>query len=180
MKMCFQVLKESSNSRFDSYSRQEQYILIISHITFRDCRVHIFSDNLSRNSCICVCRSLLVGTWIWTHTREVGTWQNTGTLLSLHKTVPISWRITIVTPKLVPRALFPGQGKAPWGRSWIIPHFWGLQLSPHKLVKKKKYTNAKTDAATPNISDDRDSLVSWPNWTPPVLLPFSIIFTYLI
>ena len=25
--------------------------MIISHITFRDCRVHIFSDNLSRNSC---------------------------------------------------------------------------------------------------------------------------------
>ena len=27
-------------------------VSIISHITFRDCRVHIFSDNLSRNSCI--------------------------------------------------------------------------------------------------------------------------------
>ena len=27
-------------------------VLIISHITFRDCRVHIFSNNLSRNSCI--------------------------------------------------------------------------------------------------------------------------------
>ena len=27
-------------------------VLIISHITFRDCRVHIFSDNLTRNSCI--------------------------------------------------------------------------------------------------------------------------------
>ena len=27
-------------------------VLIISHITFRDCRVHMFSDNLSRNSCI--------------------------------------------------------------------------------------------------------------------------------
>ena len=26
--------------------------LIISHITFRDRRVHFFSDNLSRNSCI--------------------------------------------------------------------------------------------------------------------------------
>ena len=35
--------------RFDSYSVS---VLIISHITFRDCRVHIFSDNLSRNSCI--------------------------------------------------------------------------------------------------------------------------------
>ena len=27
-------------------------VLNISHITFRDCRVHIFSDNLSRNSCM--------------------------------------------------------------------------------------------------------------------------------
>ena len=27
-------------------------VLIISHITLRDCRVHIFSDNLSRNSCM--------------------------------------------------------------------------------------------------------------------------------
>ena len=26
-------------------------VLIISHSTFRDCRVHIFSDNLSRDSC---------------------------------------------------------------------------------------------------------------------------------
>ena len=26
-------------------------VLIISHITFQDCRVHCFSDNLSRNSC---------------------------------------------------------------------------------------------------------------------------------
>ena len=28
------------------------YVLIISHITFRDCRKHIFAENLSRNSCI--------------------------------------------------------------------------------------------------------------------------------
>ena len=27
-------------------------VLNISHITFLDCRVHIFSDNLSRNNCI--------------------------------------------------------------------------------------------------------------------------------
>ena len=27
-------------------------VLIISHITFRGCRVHILPDNLSRNSCI--------------------------------------------------------------------------------------------------------------------------------
>ena len=29
-------------------------VLIISHITFRDCHVHIFSDNLSRNSCMLI------------------------------------------------------------------------------------------------------------------------------
>ena len=44
MEMCLRVLKESNKSRFDSYSRQEQ--CIISHITFRVCRVHIFSDIL--------------------------------------------------------------------------------------------------------------------------------------
>ena len=47
MDICLQVLKESSKSRFDSYS-----VLIVSRISFWDCRVHIFSDNLSRNSCI--------------------------------------------------------------------------------------------------------------------------------
>ena len=40
MKMCLRVLTESNKSKF------------ISHINFRDCRVHIFSDNLTRNSCI--------------------------------------------------------------------------------------------------------------------------------
>ena len=51
MDICLWVLKESNKSRFDSYSVRNS-VLIISHITFRDCRVHIFSDNLSRNSCI--------------------------------------------------------------------------------------------------------------------------------
>ena len=51
MDVCLRVLKESSKSRFDSYSVRNS-VLIISHIKFRDCRVHIFSDNLSRNSCI--------------------------------------------------------------------------------------------------------------------------------
>ena len=49
MDVCLRVLKESNKSRFDSYSVRNS-VLIISHITFRDCRVHIFSDNLSRNS----------------------------------------------------------------------------------------------------------------------------------
>ena len=33
---------------------QEQRVLIISHITFWDCGVHIFPGNLSRNSCITI------------------------------------------------------------------------------------------------------------------------------
>ena len=45
------VLKESNNRRFDSNSARKS-VLIISHITFQDCRVHIFSDNLTWNSCI--------------------------------------------------------------------------------------------------------------------------------
>ena len=41
MDICLRVLKESKKSRFDSCSVRNS-ILIISHITFRDCRVHIF------------------------------------------------------------------------------------------------------------------------------------------
>ena len=51
MDICLRVLKESNKSRFNSYSVRNS-VVIISHITLRDCRVHIFSDNLSRNSCI--------------------------------------------------------------------------------------------------------------------------------
>ena len=35
------VVKESNKSRFHSYSVRNS-VSIISHITFRDCRVHIF------------------------------------------------------------------------------------------------------------------------------------------
>ena len=42
MEICLRVLKESNKSRFDSYSVRNS-VLNISHITFRDCRVHIFS-----------------------------------------------------------------------------------------------------------------------------------------
>ena len=38
MDICLQVLKESNKSRFDSYSAKNS-VLIIFHITFRDCRV---------------------------------------------------------------------------------------------------------------------------------------------
>ena len=51
MDVCLRVLKESNKSRFDSYSVRNS-VLIISHITFRDCRVHSFCDNLPRNSCV--------------------------------------------------------------------------------------------------------------------------------
>ena len=51
MDVCLRVLKESNKSRFDSYSFRKS-ALIISHITFGDCRVHSFSDNLSLNSCM--------------------------------------------------------------------------------------------------------------------------------
>ena len=49
--VCLRVLKESNKRSFDSYSVRNR-VLIISHIIFRDCRVPIFADNLSRNSCI--------------------------------------------------------------------------------------------------------------------------------
>ena len=46
------AIKESNKSRFDSYGVRNS-VLIISHITFSGLkRVHMFSDNLSRNSCI--------------------------------------------------------------------------------------------------------------------------------
>ena len=50
--ICLRVVKENNKSRFDSYKVRNS-VLIISHITFQDCRVHISSDKLSRNSCIC-------------------------------------------------------------------------------------------------------------------------------
>ena len=51
MDVCLRVLKESNKSRFDCYSFRKS-ALIISHITFRDCRAHSFSENLSPNSCM--------------------------------------------------------------------------------------------------------------------------------
>ena len=51
MDVCLHGLKESNKSRLNSYSVRNS-VLITSHITFRDCRVHSFSDNLSRNNCI--------------------------------------------------------------------------------------------------------------------------------
>ena len=51
MDVRLRMLNESNKSRLDSYSVRNS-VLIISHITFRNCRVHIFFDSLSRNSCI--------------------------------------------------------------------------------------------------------------------------------
>ena len=51
MDVCLRGLKESNKSRDDSYSVRNS-VLNTSHIPVQDCRVHIFSDNLSRNSCI--------------------------------------------------------------------------------------------------------------------------------
>ena len=52
--LCLLILKESNNRRFESY-RTKNSVLIKSHIASRDhCRVHIFLDNLSRNSCMSV------------------------------------------------------------------------------------------------------------------------------
>ena len=41
MDICLRVLKESNKSRFDSYSARNSE-LIVAHINFWDCRVHIF------------------------------------------------------------------------------------------------------------------------------------------
>ena len=46
---CLRKAEIVSSSYSYSYSVRNS-VLIISHITFRDCRVHIFSGNLSRNS----------------------------------------------------------------------------------------------------------------------------------
>ena len=49
MDLCLKVLKESNKTKFDSYSVRNS-VLIISHITFQDCRVHTFFGKISRNS----------------------------------------------------------------------------------------------------------------------------------
>ena len=53
MDMCLRVLKESTTNKFDSYNRQEQCIDHIPCYLSGLSRAH-FSDNVSRNSCICL------------------------------------------------------------------------------------------------------------------------------
>ena len=67
MDLCLRVQKESNKSKFDSYSVRNS-VLIITHITVRFCRVHIFCDNLSRKSCIFICwmaLSNVLTTMVW-------------------------------------------------------------------------------------------------------------------
>ena len=45
MEVCWRVLKENNQRNFHSYSVRNR-VLVISRITFRDCLVHIFADNL--------------------------------------------------------------------------------------------------------------------------------------
>ena len=44
--LCLRLLKKSSKSNFGSYSVRNS-VLVISYFTFRDCRMHIFSDKSS-------------------------------------------------------------------------------------------------------------------------------------
>ena len=48
MDVCLRVLKERNKTRLDSVPVGKS-VLIISYVTFRNCRVHNFSD--SRNTC---------------------------------------------------------------------------------------------------------------------------------
>ena len=50
--ICLRVLKRKATKAGSIASVVTNSVLIISHTTFRDCRVHISSDNLSQNSCI--------------------------------------------------------------------------------------------------------------------------------
>ena len=57
MDVCFRVLKGNSKSRFDSYSVRNS-VLIISHITFRDYRVHFFPTTFLEIAVYTVIRTL--------------------------------------------------------------------------------------------------------------------------
>ena len=99
MDVCLRVLKESNKSRFDSYSVRNS-VLIMSHITFWDCRVHIFSDNLSRNSCIQKLETYNCHRerWLWN-----GCWQpGHGSLQMwlLNRSSPVHWISQLMALKI--------------------------------------------------------------------------------
>ena len=93
MDVCLLVLKENSKNRFDSYSVGNS-VLIISHITFLDFRVHIFSENLSRNSCI--------RPWRWRAARsKKQTVASSGFSPALHREVMVSQpRLHLFVPNI--------------------------------------------------------------------------------
>ena len=90
MDLCLRVQKESNKSKFDSYSVRNS-VLIITHITVRFCRVHIFCDNLSRKSCIFICWMALSGwqTWGWPCTHFTTSSLHQSSVLQVFKS---SWK----------------------------------------------------------------------------------------
>ena len=111
MDVCLRVLKESNKSRFDSYSVRNS-VLIKSHITFRDCRVHIFfrqpfSKQLYTNSIIPWRVTLTgvldigvpcsLGRWPATCLRKSSTWSSVGFSTS----PPIPWHVSHRTSTIV-------------------------------------------------------------------------------
>ena len=53
MDLCLQVLKESNNSRFNSYGIRNR-VLIICHITLQDCGKHKFFNQPFLKIAICI------------------------------------------------------------------------------------------------------------------------------
>ena len=92
--MLASAYKESNKSRFDSYSVRNS-VLIISHITFRDCRVqfffrqpfskYLYTKNMTSLGALCVFKSRALGrherdlplktNWaVWMNNSEVSLW----------------------------------------------------------------------------------------------------------
>ena len=150
-------------------------VLIISHITFRDCRVHCFSDNLSRNSCIYIFSNISEGTAFLlqglTYNEEVKLrrynlkWRiacnNYDTIITREnlndKKVNVEnknrwssdWK-EIWNVKIVQVLIFSWQGREPWGRCW--------HLAPRLLRKPVQLRQA---SAIQRWGPDQTSLLSW-------------------
>ena len=68
--LCLRLLKKISKSNFGSYSISvRNSVLVISYFTFRDCRMHIFSDKSSIQ--IIECTFILNGAGKKTETQHV-------------------------------------------------------------------------------------------------------------
>ena len=83
MDVCLHMLKESKKFWQSSVWNS---VLIISHINFRDCRVHNFADNLSRNSYI---RPQLL--WVKSYANEERCKTMTSAKIRLLHIVMVSW-----------------------------------------------------------------------------------------